>query len=211
MSCLEVRAKRSRWIGATALSRGRARRQNYHQTARTRKRGVLVACEASQPPRTLRAGAMRRKECPMRQAWPLPGSSEPMQHAPRGAERRGFRRSRAASGSERPRDLDSGLVALLSRPPIPQCWRSPRSPCGARARRFPRGEPSSLRLTSIRALLMSQFWQNFQPRLHPAVSNDSTAVPGKKRLSGFFSTDRRRSPPTSRSRDSVGVRGRSCG
>jgi hypothetical protein len=34
---------------------------------------------------------------------------------------------------------------------------------------------------------MSQFWQNLQVRLQPAVPNDSTAVPGRKWLSGFFS------------------------
>jgi hypothetical protein len=36
-------------------------------------------------------------------------------------------------------------------------------------------------------LEMSQFWQNRQARLQPAVPNDSTAVPGRKWLSGFFS------------------------
>ena len=36
-------------------------------------------------------------------------------------------------------------------------------------------------------LEMSQFWQNLQPRLQPAVPNDSTGVPGRKWLSGFFS------------------------
>src|SRR5262249_7094492 len=34
---------------------------------------------------------------------------------------------------------------------------------------------------------MSQFWQNLQVRLHPAVPNESTGVPGRKWLSGFFS------------------------
>jgi hypothetical protein len=34
---------------------------------------------------------------------------------------------------------------------------------------------------------MSQFWQNWQPRLQPAVPNDSTLVPGRKWFSGFFS------------------------
>ena len=34
---------------------------------------------------------------------------------------------------------------------------------------------------------MSQFWQNLQVRLHPAVPNDSTGVPGRKWFSGFFS------------------------
>ena len=35
------------------------------------------------------------------------------------------------------------------------------------------GQPST-----SRALLMSQFWQKRQPRLQPAVPNDSTLVPG---------------------------------
>ena len=34
---------------------------------------------------------------------------------------------------------------------------------------------------------MSQFWQNLQARLQPAVPNESTGVPGRKWLSGFFS------------------------
>ena len=36
-------------------------------------------------------------------------------------------------------------------------------------------------------LEMSQFWQKRQARLHPAVPNESTEVPGRKWLSGFFS------------------------
>src|SRR4029450_13299529 len=38
-----------------------------------------------------------------------------------------------------------------------------------------------------RDLLIDQFWQNWQPRLHPAVPKESTLVPGRKWLSGFFS------------------------
>jgi hypothetical protein len=34
---------------------------------------------------------------------------------------------------------------------------------------------------------MSQFWQNLQARLQPAVPKDSTALPGWKWYSGFFS------------------------
>ncbi len=34
---------------------------------------------------------------------------------------------------------------------------------------------------------MSQFWQKRQARLHPAVPNESTDVPGRKWFSGFFS------------------------
>ena len=41
--------------------------------------------------------------------------------------------------------------------------------------------------SSARAFEMSQFWQNLQVRLQPAVPNESTEVPGRKWLSGFFS------------------------
>src|SRR5882757_3999956 len=34
---------------------------------------------------------------------------------------------------------------------------------------------------------MSQFWQNLQARLQPAVPKDRTLVPGRKWLRGFFS------------------------
>ena len=34
---------------------------------------------------------------------------------------------------------------------------------------------------------MSQFWQNLQVRLQPAVPKDSTDDPGRKWFSGFFS------------------------
>src|SRR5439155_1423326 len=34
---------------------------------------------------------------------------------------------------------------------------------------------------------MSQFWQNLQVRLQPAVPKDRTGVPDRKWLSGFFS------------------------
>ena len=34
---------------------------------------------------------------------------------------------------------------------------------------------------------MSQFWQNLQARLQPAVPNENTLEPGRKWFSGFFS------------------------
>ena len=34
---------------------------------------------------------------------------------------------------------------------------------------------------------MSWFWQKLQARLQPAVPKESTGVPGRKWLSGFFS------------------------
>jgi len=46
---------------------------------------------------------------------------------------------------------------------------------------------ASASVSVSRDLEMSQFWQNRQPRLHPAVPNDSTGDPGRKWLSGFFS------------------------
>src|SRR5947208_2786418 len=45
-----------------------------------------------------------------------------------------------------------------------------------------------------RDLEMSQFWQNRQARLQPAVPKDNTGVPGKKWLSGFFSTGSTQNP-----------------
>ena len=40
------------------------------------------------------------------------------------------------------------------------------------------GEAWSASVSISRDLLMSQFWQNLQPRLQPAVPNDNTGVPG---------------------------------
>jgi zinc and cadmium transporter len=42
------------------------------------------------------------------------------------------------------------------------------------------GEASSAKVSISRDLLMSQFWQNLQARLQPAVPNDRTGVPGRK-------------------------------
>jgi hypothetical protein len=49
------------------------------------------------------------------------------------------------------------------------------------------GLARSASVSISRDLLMSQFWQNLQAKLQPAVPNDSTALPGRKWLSGFFS------------------------
>ena len=49
------------------------------------------------------------------------------------------------------------------------------------------GEARSIRRSISRLLEMSQFWQNLQARLQPAVPNENTALPGKKWWSGFFS------------------------
>src|SRR5512142_46252 len=49
------------------------------------------------------------------------------------------------------------------------------------------GEAASASVSTSRDFEMSQFWQNLQVRLQPAVPNESTGVPGRKWLSGFFS------------------------
>jgi hypothetical protein len=49
------------------------------------------------------------------------------------------------------------------------------------------GDAASASVSISLDLEMSQFWQKRQARLQPAVPNDSTAVPGRKWLSGFFS------------------------
>ena len=46
------------------------------------------------------------------------------------------------------------------------------------------GMARSVRRSSWRALEMSQFWQKRQPRLQPAVPNDSTLLPGWSVLTG---------------------------
>ena len=56
------------------------------------------------------------------------------------------------------------------------------------------GEAWSVRRSNSRALEMSQFWQKRQVRLHPAVPNDNTGVPGRKWLSGFFSIGSTQNP-----------------
>ena len=57
----------------------------------------------------------------------------------------------------------------------------------AAARAIISGEASSARVSISRDLLMSQFWQNLQARLQPAVPKERTGVPGRKWFSGFFS------------------------
>src|ERR671934_2543547 len=56
------------------------------------------------------------------------------------------------------------------------------------------GEAASASVSISRDLEMSQFWQNRQARLQPAVPKDSTADPGRKWLSGFFSTGSTQKP-----------------
>ena len=49
------------------------------------------------------------------------------------------------------------------------------------------GDAASASVSISRDFEMSQFWQNRHARLQPAVPNESTAVPGRKWFSGFFS------------------------
>src|SRR5271166_2503880 len=62
-----------------------------------------------------------------------------------------------------------------------------RHPSRSAAAAMVSGEAASASVSVSRDLEMSQFWQNLQVRLQPAVPNESTGVPGKKWLSGFFS------------------------
>ncbi len=49
------------------------------------------------------------------------------------------------------------------------------------------GMAESASVSTSRDLEMSQFWQNLQVRLQPAVPNDRTEEPGRKWFNGFFS------------------------
>ena len=62
-----------------------------------------------------------------------------------------------------------------------------RQPDSTAARAIASGDALSISRSMSRDFEMSQFWQNLQARLQPAVPNESTAVPGRKWLSGFFS------------------------
>ena len=62
-----------------------------------------------------------------------------------------------------------------------------RQPLSAATSAMRSGEARSIRRSISRLLELSQFWQNLHARLQPAVPNDSTADPGRKWLSGFFS------------------------
>src|SRR6266496_976510 len=50
------------------------------------------------------------------------------------------------------------------------------------------GVAESISVSISRDFEMSQFWQNLQARLQPAVPNENTGVPGRKWFNGFFST-----------------------
>ncbi len=53
-----------------------------------------------------------------------------------------------------------------------------RQPCFRAASAIASGIATSLSRSISRDFEMSQFWQNLQPRLQPAVPNDRTLVPG---------------------------------
>jgi len=56
------------------------------------------------------------------------------------------------------------------------------------------GLAASISRSMSRDLEMSQFWQNLQARLQPAVPKERMGVPGWKWLRGFFSTGSRQKP-----------------
>ena len=56
------------------------------------------------------------------------------------------------------------------------------------------GDAASASVSISFDLEMSQFWQKRQARLQPAVPNESTDVPGRKWLSGFFSIGSTQNP-----------------
>jgi hypothetical protein len=69
-----------------------------------------------------------------------------------------------------------------------------RQPSCSAARASASGDADEASVSISRDLEMSQFWQNRQARLQPAVPNDSTAEPGRKWLSGFFSIGSTQNP-----------------
>src|SRR6185436_18895461 len=69
-----------------------------------------------------------------------------------------------------------------------------RQPSSAADRASASGDAADDSVSISRDLEMSQFWQNRQARLQPAVPKDSTAEPGRKWLSGFFSTGSTQNP-----------------
>src|SRR5262245_534846 len=56
------------------------------------------------------------------------------------------------------------------------------------------GDAASARVSISFDFEMSQFWQNRQARLQPAVPNDRTDDPGRKWFSGFFSIGSTQNP-----------------
>ena len=71
---------------------------------------------------------------------------------------------------------------------------SVREPDFTAARAIAAGVAWSMSRSMSRDFEMSQFWQNLQARLQPAVPNERTALPGRKWLSGFFSMGSTQNP-----------------
>jgi hypothetical protein len=69
-----------------------------------------------------------------------------------------------------------------------------RHPMRTAASAMASGDAASASVSVSRDFEISQFWQNLQARLQPAVPNDSTGVPGRKWLSGFFSMGSTQNP-----------------
>jgi membrane-associated protein len=69
-----------------------------------------------------------------------------------------------------------------------------RQPSRCAAAASSSGDAADVSVSISRDLEMSQFWQNRQARLQPAVPKDSTDEPGRKWLSGFFSTGSTQKP-----------------
>src|SRR5262245_16038765 len=69
-----------------------------------------------------------------------------------------------------------------------------RQSISSATRARPSGVAWSASVSVSRDLEISQFWQNLHARLQPAVPNESTAEPGRKWLSGFFSTGSTQNP-----------------
>src|ERR1700712_1519526 len=62
-----------------------------------------------------------------------------------------------------------------------------RHPFACAAVAIASGDAASINVSISRDFEMSQFWQNLHARLQPAVPKESTALPGRNWLSGFFS------------------------
>ena len=69
-----------------------------------------------------------------------------------------------------------------------------RQPSCSAARARVSGPADDDSVSISRDFEMSQFWQNRQARLQPAVPNDSTGLPGRKWFSGFFSIGSTQNP-----------------
>ena len=88
----------------------------------------------------------------------------------------------AATAMPASRDLqESDVNALVAHVRALSLDDVPAPPADStNARAMASGVACSESVSTSRDLEISQFWQNLQARLHPAVPNDSTADPGRK-------------------------------